>query len=93
MLAPSGNGKPITLYTARCTSTNGGAKRGAASIGGQVVVTNMSLGASYTCTVTATNARGAGAGRQGRTDHDLELAGPGGVGFVCDGSGPRSPRR
>jgi hypothetical protein len=60
LLAPTGNGKPITRYTALCTSTNGGTKRGSASIGGQITVTNMSLGASYTCTVTASNARGVG---------------------------------
>jgi hypothetical protein len=60
LLAPSGNGKPITRYTALCTSSNGGAKRGSASIGGQIVVTNMSLGALYTCTVAASNARGVG---------------------------------
>ncbi len=61
LLAPSANGKPITEYIARCSSTNGGTLRGAASSGGQIVVKNMSLGASYTCAVTASNVRGAGA--------------------------------
>ena len=60
LLAPSGNGKPVTRYAAVCTSTNGGAKRGSASGIAQLVVTNLSLGASYTCTVTASNARGVG---------------------------------
>jgi titin len=60
LLAPASNGKPITRYTALCTSTNGGVKRGSASTGGSVIVTNLSLGASYTCTVTASNARGVG---------------------------------
>jgi len=60
VLAPIANGAPITRYVARCTSTNGGIGRGSASSGGQLIVTNMSLGATYTCTVTAWNSRGAG---------------------------------
>ena len=61
LLAPPANGKPITQYIARCSSTNGGTLRGAASSGGQIVVKNMSFHVSYTCAVTASNARGAGA--------------------------------
>ncbi len=64
LLAPPANGKPITRYVGRCTSTNGGVARGSASAGGQIVVTNLSFGASYVCTVTATNARGEGAARK-----------------------------
>jgi len=60
VLAPIANGAPISRYVARCTSTNGGIGRGSASSGGQLIVTNMSLGATYTCTVTAYNSRGAG---------------------------------
>ena len=61
LLAPPGNGKPISYYTARCTSTNGGALRGTQTFAGSIVIKNLSLGATYTCTITATNARGAGA--------------------------------
>jgi len=60
VLAPIANGAPITRYVARCTSTNGGIGRGSASSGGQLIITNMSLGATYTCTVTAYNSRGPG---------------------------------
>jgi hypothetical protein len=60
LLAPVANGAPITRYVARCTSTDGGVSRGSASPGGELIVTNMSLGTIYTCTVTADNSRGAG---------------------------------
>jgi hypothetical protein len=54
------NGSPITSYTARCASSNGGVtniKSGAAS---PLVVVGLTVGRSYTCTVRATNARGTG---------------------------------
>ena len=60
LLAPVANGAPITRYVAQCTSTDGGVGRGSASPGGELVVTNMSLGTIYTCAVTADNSRGAG---------------------------------
>ena len=60
VLAPIANGAPVTRYVARCTSTNGGIGRGSASSGGQLVVTNMSIGATYNCSVTAYNSRGPG---------------------------------
>jgi hypothetical protein len=52
------NGSKITSYTARCASSNGGVttvKSGAAS---PLTVVGLTVGKSYRCTVTATNARG-----------------------------------
>jgi hypothetical protein len=53
------NGSNTTSYTATCTSTTGavGSKSGAAS---PLTVIGLTAGASYTCTVKGTNARGAG---------------------------------
>ncbi|MGO9872464.1 MAG: fibronectin type III domain-containing protein [Acidimicrobiia bacterium] len=60
LLAPVANGAPITRYVAECSSNDGGVGRGSASPGGELVVTNMSLGTIYICAVTADNSRGAG---------------------------------
>jgi Fibronectin type III domain len=57
---PNDNGTRITTYTARCTSPTGvaGSNTGAAS---PITITVLTNGASYTCTVTATNAIGTSA--------------------------------
>ena len=57
---PNDNGTAITTYTARCTSPTGvpGSNTGAVS---PIMITVLTNGASYTCTVTATNAIGTSA--------------------------------
>jgi hypothetical protein len=58
--APAANGSPITGYTAKCTSGNGGvvgSKNGAKS---PITVTGLTAGKNYRCRVVARNARGAG---------------------------------
>jgi len=60
---PANNGSMISKFTARCTSKNGGVTRSTARAGAAaapITVTGLTLGKSYTCTVSATNARGAG---------------------------------
>jgi hypothetical protein len=52
------NGSKVISYTVRCVSSNGGVtavKSGAAS---PITVVGLTAGKTYTCTVTATNARG-----------------------------------
>jgi len=62
--APASNGgSAITSYTATCTSSDGGVTKtgvvsGAAAA--PITVASATTGKSYTCTVKATNARGAG---------------------------------
>jgi hypothetical protein len=61
--SPNDNGSPITRFTARCSSSNGG-------VGGKgirekpavqiVIVSGLTSGKTYRCYVTATNARGTG---------------------------------
>ncbi|MGO9877168.1 MAG: fibronectin type III domain-containing protein [Acidimicrobiia bacterium] len=57
---PGDNGSPINSYTALCTSNTGtaGSNTGAVS---PIVITVLTNGADYTCTVTATNAFGTSA--------------------------------
>jgi hypothetical protein len=58
--APAPNGSPITGYTAKCTSPNGGvagSKNGARS---PITVTGLTAGKTYRCRVRAKNARGSG---------------------------------
>jgi hypothetical protein len=58
--APAPNGSPITGYTAKCTSGNGGAagsKNGGKS---PITVTGLTAGKTYRCRVLARNARGDG---------------------------------
>jgi hypothetical protein len=58
--APMNNGAAITGYTASCRSSNGGVSGSHAASAGPVTVTGLTSGKTYTCTVTATNSRGAG---------------------------------
>jgi hypothetical protein len=57
---PNDNGSPIRSYTASCVSSTGapGSNTGAVS---PIVITVLTNGAGYTCTVTATNAFGTSA--------------------------------
>ncbi len=56
------NGSAVTSQTARCTSSNGGVTETGTHLGGgaaPIMIASVTTGKSYTCTVTATNARGA----------------------------------
>ena len=56
----SDGGSPITGYTARCASSNGGVTRQAQGPASPVNVPSLSRGKTYTCTLRATNAVGTG---------------------------------
>jgi hypothetical protein len=57
--APASNGgSPITGYTATCVSSNGGATRSVSGSSSPIVVSPLTNGRTYTCTVTASNAVG-----------------------------------
>jgi hypothetical protein len=61
--APADNGAAITQFTATCVSSNGGATKTGVHTGATAVaiaVAGATTGKLYTCTVTATNARGTG---------------------------------
>jgi Fibronectin type III domain len=59
--APASNGGlPILSYSARCTSSDGGVAGSASELASPVTVTGLSNGKSYSCTVAAANAAGAG---------------------------------
>jgi len=60
--AAGGNGSPVTRYTATCVSRNGGRTRSAAAGAATrtIVVTGLSVGKIYICSITATNNRGVG---------------------------------
>ncbi len=53
-------GTAITSYSVSCTSTNGGTARSASGPASPVTVTGATTAKSYTCTVRAVNAVGAG---------------------------------
>jgi hypothetical protein len=53
-------GSAITDYTASCTSSNGGAAGSNTGGSSPIVVTSLTNGKTYTCTVLATNAVGNG---------------------------------
>jgi hypothetical protein len=52
------NGSPIASFTATCASSNGGTTRVASSSTSPIIVTGVTLGKTYTCTVKATNGVG-----------------------------------
>jgi large repetitive protein len=54
-------GSPITGYTATCLSSNGGATGSVEGGASPIVVTGLTNGSTYTCTVTAANLAGSGA--------------------------------
>lgn len=54
------NGAAITSDTATCTSTNAGVTGMTTGAGSPLTVTGLTTTKTYTCTVTATNARGMG---------------------------------
>ena len=58
---PNGTGgSPITSYTVRCDSTNGGATRSVTAAASPITVTGLTIGRTYACRVRATNAVGTG---------------------------------
>jgi hypothetical protein len=58
--APFNGGKPITGYRVSCTSSNGGVAASNDRSTSPIVVTGLTNGRSYTCTVRARNANGFG---------------------------------
>jgi plastocyanin len=54
------NGSAITGYTATCKSTNAGVTGTHPGTGSPIIVSGLTTAKTYTCTVTAKNARGAG---------------------------------
>jgi hypothetical protein len=59
-LVSGANGAKITRYTATCTSSNHGVARSKAGKKSPILVTGLTRGKKYACTVKATNSRGAG---------------------------------
>lgn len=60
--APASNGgAAITAYNASCTSSDGGAAGAGSGAASPIVVSGVTSGKTYTCTVTATNSVGTGA--------------------------------
>jgi hypothetical protein len=59
--APSNNGTPITYYQGHCSSSNGGAASSSLVLVSPIVANTLTGGRTYTCSVSAVNARGAGA--------------------------------
>jgi titin len=58
---PNSNGAAITAYTATCTSSNGGTTRTGTYNRSPLSVTSLTIGKTYTCVLTATNALGTSA--------------------------------
>ena len=54
------NGEPLTGYTATCTSSNLGVTKSASGAASPLIVSALSAGKKYTCTVKAKNSRGYG---------------------------------
>ena len=59
-VAPADNGSPITFYPANCVSADGGAAGTTSDAASPILVLPLTNGKTYTCTVNATNANGAG---------------------------------
>ena len=57
---PSNGGSPITSYTVTCTSSNGGATGTMTGVSSPTLVSALTNGRTYTCTVFATNVDGDG---------------------------------
>jgi hypothetical protein len=58
--APANNGDPLTGETATCTSSNGGVTASNTGAASPIIVTGLTVGATYKCTIRATNTRGSG---------------------------------
>ena len=58
--APNANGSAITSYTATCTSSTGGTAVNQSGASSPILVAGLTAGATYTCSVTATNGTGTG---------------------------------
>jgi hypothetical protein len=58
--APSGNGAPITSFTATCSSSDGGVSGSQTGKSNPITVTGLTAGKTYACRVAATNSRGTG---------------------------------
>ncbi len=58
--APPNNGAAITSYAATCTPSNGGIVKTKTGATSPLLVSGLTAGKSYTCSVKATNSRGAG---------------------------------
>jgi hypothetical protein len=58
--ASANNGAAVSSFTATCVSSNGGITRTKAGAASPLVVTALTSGRTYTCTVKGTNSRGAG---------------------------------
>ena len=59
-IAHANNGAPVTMYSATCKSSNGGVAKTKSGKTGPIMLTGLTTGKIYTCTVTATNSRGTG---------------------------------
>jgi hypothetical protein len=58
---PADNGgKPITRYTASCTSSNGGTNASASAGSSPITINGVTNGRTYQCTVTASSSAGTG---------------------------------
>jgi hypothetical protein len=58
--AAKSNGAPIKRYTATCTSTNGGKTKSKVGKASPLIVSGLTVGKTYSCSVTASNGRGTG---------------------------------
>jgi titin len=58
--AGANNGSAITSFTVTCTSSNGGGTGAVTGSASPLTVSGLTAGKTYTCTVKAINARGAG---------------------------------